>query len=69
MQEISLSTKQKYKKDRDHEEIFKKLMELFLNIFFLKLQSMVLKKRERDFTLNTYSCRVVMEIKTSQNST
>lgn len=69
MQEISLSTKQKYKKDRDHKEIFKKLMELFLNIFFFKLQSMVLKKRERDFTLNTYSCRVVMEIKTSQNST
>lgn len=33
VQKISLHTKQKYKKDKVHEEIFNKLMELLLNIF------------------------------------
>lgn len=34
MQEISLSTKQKHKTDEEHEEIFKKFIELLSNIFF-----------------------------------
>lgn len=57
MQEISLSTKQKHKTDEEHEEIFKKFIELLSNIFFL-LQSMI-KRKKKDFT--SYSCRVVME--------